>query len=54
MKPVILLSEDILVVSDLFDLGLSRFDECSLVVDDQLQTVDEFPHLPSSDPACAF
>ena len=54
MKPIILLSEDVLVVLNLFDLGLSGFDECSLVVDDQLQTVDEFPHFPSSDPAYAF
>jgi hypothetical protein len=54
VKPVILLSEDVLIVFDLFDLGLGGFDECSLVVDDQLQAVDEFPHFPSSDPACAF
>lgn len=54
MDLLILFLKNVLVMFDLLYLGFSRFDECGLVVDDVFQTVDELPHLPSGDPACAF
>jgi hypothetical protein len=54
MKPIILLSEDVLVVLDFLEVGFGRLDERGLAVDNVLEAVDELPHLSGGDPACAL
>jgi hypothetical protein len=54
MELIVLLSEDVLVVLDLFEVSFGRLDKCGLAVDNVLEAVDKLPHFSGCDPACAL